>query len=89
MGSSCPKPAVKGTSHFICVDSYEETLVESKARAAQEAGLGKPFIGNLTLYLTPLHILFLVCYAILCIDSFVYGVLSKAVRKKLKLVILR
>ena len=63
--------------------------MESKARAAEEAGLGKPFTGNFTLYLTPLHILFVVCYVILCVDSFVYGVLSEAVKKKLKLVILR
>ena len=36
----------------------------------------------------PFHILFVVYYVILCIDSFVYGVLSKAVKRKLKLVIL-
>ena len=53
------------------------------------AGLNKPFTGNFTLYLTPLHVLFVICYVILCVDSFVYGVLSEAVKKKLKLVIVR
>ena len=64
-------------------------MVESKERAALGAGLNKPFTGNFTLYLTPLHVLFVICYVILCVDSFVYGVLSEAVKKKLKLVIVR
>nr|KAG5705592.1 hypothetical protein BaRGS_034790 [Batillaria attramentaria] len=68
---------------------YEKPVVEWKQQAATRAGLHLPFTGSFTLFLTPLHVLFVVCYVILCVDSLVYGVLASSVKHRLKLVFLR
>jgi hypothetical protein len=69
--------------------SYERPVTEARKAAAEKAGMEPAFFGNFTLFLTPMHVLFIICYVILCVDSLVFGVLSAAVREKMKLVIRR
>jgi hypothetical protein len=42
------------------------------------------YAGNLTWYLTPLHLVFLVCYSIFLIDVVIFGILTKHVKRTLK-----
>ncbi|KAK7101981.1 uncharacterized protein [Littorina saxatilis] len=74
---------------LILYYQFERPVAATKERAAEAADMGVPFTGNVILYLSPVHGLFVVCYVILCIDSLAYGVLSQAVKAKMKLVLRR
>ncbi|XP_076447500.1 uncharacterized protein LOC143284575 isoform X2 [Babylonia areolata] len=72
----------------ICIFfAFEEAPVVRKTAAAEALGMRTSFRGSLTLYLTPLHVFFVFIYIILVVDSVVYGVLSKRMKEKLKMVL--
>jgi hypothetical protein len=47
---------------------YEESERHEKEKAATLRNLALSYTGNLTWYLTPIHISFLVCYCIFLVD---------------------
>ena len=67
--------------------AFEDATVTEKLEAADQLGLNTYFKGSLTLYLTPLHAFFVVIYVIIVVDSVVYGVLSKTMKEKFKMVL--
>nr|KAG5705591.1 hypothetical protein BaRGS_034789 [Batillaria attramentaria] len=66
---------------------FEDEDVAEKRRVAGDLGLSVYFQGNFTLYLTPVHGLFVFIYLIFIVDSVVYNVISKAMKEKFKLVL--
>jgi hypothetical protein len=63
---------------------YEESERHEKEKAATLRNLALSYTGNLTWYLTPIHISFLVCYCIFLVDLVVFGILSEHVKNTLK-----
>jgi hypothetical protein len=56
---------------------YEESERHEKEKAATLRNLALSYTGNLTWYLTPIHISFLVCYCIFLVDLVVFGILRR------------
>ncbi|KAK7101544.1 uncharacterized protein [Littorina saxatilis] len=67
--------------------NFEGDMVDAKKAAAKEMGLGTYFQGSMTLFLTPLHGIFIIIYLIFIVDSAVYGIISKAMKEKFKKVL--
>jgi hypothetical protein len=63
---------------------YEESERHEKEKAATLRNLALSYTGNLTWYLTPIHISFLVCYCIFLVDLVIFGILSEHVKNTLK-----
>lgn len=66
---------------------FEADETERRKAFADEKSLKYAFSGNFTLYLSPLHVVFIVIYAILVLESCVYGVIRKEAQERLKLVV--
>ncbi|KAK6993823.1 hypothetical protein BgiMline_010394 [Biomphalaria glabrata] len=65
---------------------FEKSVVESKLNSAQRLGLEPHYLGNIVLYLSPFHGLFIVIYVIFILDSLFLGIVSTAMKDKLKTV---
>ena len=63
---------------------FEITERHEREKAAAARNLSLSYAGNLTWYLTPLHLVFLVCYSIFLIDVVIFGILTKHVKRTLK-----
>lgn len=63
---------------------FEITERHEREKAAAATNLSLSYAGNLTWYLTPLHLVFLVCYSIFLIDVVIFGILTKHVKRTLK-----
>ena len=68
---------------------YEHDEMEMRKEAAQDKGLQFYFPGTLTLYLTPLHAVFLCMYIVLSLESLLFGVLRKQAKEKMKFILRR
>ncbi|KAJ8301411.1 hypothetical protein KUTeg_020398 [Tegillarca granosa] len=66
---------------------FEDAELDERNFAANKRNLRPEFLGSITLFLTPIHMLFLVCYFILLIDGIAFGVLTKTVKEKFKYVL--
>ncbi|ESO88793.1 hypothetical protein LOTGIDRAFT_165207 [Lottia gigantea] len=71
---------------FFQYERYNEVY---RGQRAAELGLKMGFTGSFTVYLTPLHSLFILCYVVLLLDAIVYGVISLSVKEKLKRVTMK
>lgn len=63
---------------------YEDETEAAKRETARRLGLKTYFQGNVTLYLTPLHALFILIYFIFVVDAVLYRVISKEMKKKFR-----
>ena len=66
---------------------YEHEETDMRKRAAADRNLQISFPGNITQYLTPVHIVFICIYVLLCLEFCFYGVLSERVKEQLKFVL--
>lgn len=66
---------------------YEHDEMTLRKSLAAEKKLKFYFPENWTLYLTPLHIVFIFIYIILSLESLVFGVMRKKTKEKIKLVL--
>ena len=66
---------------------FEEQEMTARKTEANYRELKFYFPGNYTVYLTPLHLLFVVIYALLTIESITYGVMARRTKEKFKLVL--
>jgi hypothetical protein len=64
------------------LERMEQNLEKEKAATLRNLALS--YTGNLTWYLTPIHISFLVCYCIFLVDLVIFGILSEHVKNTLK-----
>lgn len=62
--------------------TYEQDTIDAKQKMAQQHGLRTQFEGDMTLFLTPLHSLFILVYAVIMIDSVLFGILRKKMKEK-------
>ncbi|XP_041349366.1 uncharacterized protein LOC121368692 [Gigantopelta aegis] len=72
---------------IIIFYSYEASHVDEKHTAAKQMKVKTQFEGSFTMYLTPLHGIFIVTYFILVFDSLFYGILKKKMKDKFKYVL--
>ncbi|XP_046568117.1 uncharacterized protein LOC124276529 [Haliotis rubra] len=79
--------AVPWIIRLVVYYAYESDIIEEKRQAAERLKTGIPLNSSFILYLTPLHWIFFVVYTIVLIDFFVYGVLKKSMKKKLKFIL--
>jgi hypothetical protein len=64
---------------------YEQSEAIDQRKAADIRNLTLPsFEWNLTYTLTPIHTMFLICYAIIVLDALVFGLVSSKIKKKLQ-----
>lgn len=66
---------------------YEDKEMDMRKAEAETRNLKFYFPGNFTLYLTPLHVVFIAIYALLSIECLTYGALKKHAKEKVKLVL--
>ena len=66
---------------------FEEQEMTARKTEANYRELKFYFPGNYTVYLTPLHLLFVVIYVLLCIESMIYGVVKERTNEKFKLIL--
>ena len=68
---------------------YEKEDMDMRRKAAGDRQLQNPFHDSysFTLYLTPVHVIFICIYALLCLEFCVYGTLSKKVKDQFKFVL--
>ena len=68
---------------------YEKEDMDMRRKSAGDRHLQNPFPGSysITLYLTPVHVIFICIYALLCLEFCVYGTLSMKVKKQFKFVL--
>lgn len=66
---------------------YEDGEMTQRKQEAKNRSLKFYFPGNYTVYLTPIHILFVIIYAILSLESVTYGVMKQKTKEKFKLVL--
>ncbi|CAC5419118.1 unnamed protein product [Mytilus coruscus] len=64
---------------------YEKPHTLEQTKAALERNMTLSFQWNLTNSLTPIHMLFLLCYFIIILDALVFGIVSHKVKVKLQL----
>ncbi|KAL4226097.1 hypothetical protein ACF0H5_014085 [Mactra antiquata] len=67
--------------------AFEHEEMHMRKDAANEKSLKFYFPGSFTLYLTPLHALFILIYLVLSFESCIFGVLGKRTRERFKLVL--
>ena len=67
--------------------TYEEEAALQKEELAGRFGLSSSFTGSLTLFLTPIHGLFLLTYSVLVVTLFVYRIAFKAMREMFNFII--
>ncbi|XP_046568120.1 uncharacterized protein LOC124276534 [Haliotis rubra] len=79
--------AVPWIIRLVMYFTYEAVIVEEKNAAADRFQTGMHFHGSFTLYLTPLHGLFVAIYIIVSIDSFAYGLLGKTMKNRFKFIL--
>ena len=63
---------------------YEKHHLDDKRHAASIRNLKLPFQWNLTNTLSPIHVVFLFCYFMFCLDAVVLGVASHKIKTKLQ-----
>ncbi|VDI61258.1 Hypothetical predicted protein [Mytilus galloprovincialis] len=66
---------------------FEQSERLDRQNAASQRNLKLSYTGNLTWYLTPVHILFVTCYCIFVVDVILFGIISKQVKRTLKKVL--
>ncbi|KAL3853806.1 hypothetical protein ACJMK2_017315 [Sinanodonta woodiana] len=66
---------------------YEHEEMNAEKDVASRKGLSLLFPGSVTLYLTPLHTLFIVIYVMLSVEYILYGIVKEKVRQRFMLVI--
>ncbi|KAL3853807.1 hypothetical protein ACJMK2_017316 [Sinanodonta woodiana] len=66
---------------------YEHEEMNAEKDVASRKGLSLIFPGSVTLYLTPLHTLFIVIYVMLSVEYILYGIVKEKVRQRFMLVI--
>ena len=66
---------------------YEKEDLDMRRKSAEDRQLQIPFPGSYTLYLTPVHVIFICIYALLCLEFCVYGTLSKKMKEQFKFVL--
>ena len=66
---------------------YEKEDIDMRRKSAEDRQLQIPFPGSYTLYLTPVHVIFICIYALLCLEFCVYGTLSKKMKEQCKFVL--
>ncbi|XP_071083708.1 uncharacterized protein [Haliotis cracherodii] len=79
--------AIPWIIRLIAYFKYEAVILEEKSRAAERFQTGMHFHGSFTLYLTPLHGLFVAIYIIVSIDSFAYGLLGTSMKNRFKFIL--
>ncbi|XP_048252729.1 uncharacterized protein LOC124146152 [Haliotis rufescens] len=79
--------AIPWIIRLVMYFTYEAAIVEEKNEAAERFQAGMHFHGSFTLYLTPLHGLFVAIYIIVSIDSFAYGLLGTAMKNRFKFIL--
>lgn len=63
--------------------AIEEEEMSRRKQEARDRNLDITWPGNLVLHFTPLHIIFIIMYIVLVIESLVYGYVSKSVKETL------
>ncbi|KAL3879054.1 hypothetical protein ACJMK2_031368 [Sinanodonta woodiana] len=64
--------------------TYEEEEIENRRLIANRTGLLMGFHRDLTMTLTPVHVIFVIMYICLGLESFLFHAFSKSIQKKLK-----
>lgn len=67
----------------------EETEIEMQKKAAEQKSLEVIFPGNITLYVTPIHVVFIVIYAMLIFETCIFKLIGKRAQARFKLVTVR
>ncbi|XP_052801580.1 uncharacterized protein LOC128232206 isoform X2 [Mya arenaria] len=65
---------------------YEHEELNDRKTDADERNLEFYFPGSVTLYLTPIHVLFLAIYCLLIFESLTYGIIRKRAKERLQFV---
>ncbi|XP_052799772.1 uncharacterized protein LOC128231250 isoform X2 [Mya arenaria] len=65
---------------------YEHEELNDRKTDANERNLEFYFPGSVTLYLTPIHVLFLAIYCLLIFESLTYGIIRKRAKERFKFV---
>ncbi|OWF48738.1 hypothetical protein KP79_PYT05582 [Mizuhopecten yessoensis] len=63
---------------------YEKDHFEKRKMAAESRDLRAPYIGNFTLYLSPSHVTFIICYFVIIMESLYFGLLKTNVAKSIQ-----
>ena len=66
---------------------YEKEDMDMRRKSAEDRQLQFPFPGSYTLYLTPVHVIFMCIYWLLCLEFCVYGTLSMKMKEQFKFVL--
>ncbi|XP_060592216.1 uncharacterized protein LOC132746949 [Ruditapes philippinarum] len=66
---------------------YEDAEMHMRKQFAAEKSLRFYFPGNFTLLLTPLHVIFIVIYILLCFESCAFGIMSHKMKEQFKFVL--
>ncbi|XP_069112515.1 uncharacterized protein [Argopecten irradians] len=66
--------------------TYERAHFEGQASASYSRQLNPPYQANLSLYLSPLHVLFIVCYFFIVVEGMCLGILHRNVTRSLRIV---
>ena len=66
---------------------YEHEDMDMRRKTSDDKNLEFRFPGSYTLYLTPLHVVFIVIYVLLSIEYCIFGVLGEEVQNKFKYVL--
>lgn len=66
---------------------FEHEDMDMRKKAAYDKNLDFWFPGNYTLYVTPIHISFIIIYVLLSLEYCLYGVLGEKVKSKFKYVL--
>lgn len=66
---------------------YEDEEMKLRKELAAEKSLQFYFPGNVTLLLSPLHILFIIIYILLSLESCIFGVMSRKMKEQFKFVL--
>ena len=74
-------------ARIIIYYTFEDEDNRIRKEHAREHGMVEPYTGNLLTFLTPLHIMFVLCYVILTVDGILLGILSSHVSRTLKMII--
>ncbi|KAL4240743.1 hypothetical protein ACF0H5_001532 [Mactra antiquata] len=67
----------------------EDTEMELQKEAAEQKSLDITFPGNTTLYLSPVHVIFIVIYAVLIFEVCIFKLMGKRTQERFKLVMVK
>lgn len=76
--------SVPWVARIVFFYRFEEAHIDAQRQAAEKRNMSLPFQWNLTNTLTPIHIIFLICYVIFVLDGVVFGIISHEVKEKLQ-----